>query len=86
MNGLHKEIMLCKARLADEVKEREKLLSRIDGSVTILREIIDPYDMGNCASWDVNKLRVINEDLCAAIEGIREHDEKIAALKKDLNA
>ncbi len=86
MNGLGKEIMLARARMAEEEREREKLLSRIDGAVTILREIIDPYDMDNCAAWDVNKLRVINEDLCAAIEDLRKRDEKIAALRKDLGA
>jgi hypothetical protein len=84
MSGLGKEIMLCKARLAEEEREREKKLSRVDGAVTILREIIDPYDLDNCAAWDTNKLRVINEDLCVAIENIREHDKKIAALRKDL--
>jgi len=82
--SIHREIMLHKARLADEEKEREKLLSRIDGCVTILREIIDPYDMDNCSSWDTNKLRVINEDLCLAIEDVRRKTEKIDQIRKDL--
>jgi hypothetical protein len=84
MNGLGKEIMLCKARLAEERAQREKKLSRADGCIAVLREILDPYDYDNITSWDTNKLRVINEDLCAAIEDIREHDKKIAALMKDI--
>ncbi len=84
MNGLGKEIMLCKARLSEEEREREKKLSRSDGCVAVLREILDPYDYDNIASWDVNKLRVVGEDLCRAIEEIQEHDKKITALRKDI--
>jgi hypothetical protein len=85
MNGLGKEIMLCKARLAEEKREREKKLERVDAAVTVIREIIDPYDLDNIASWDMDKFSVISQDLYATWMEIREHDRKIAVMEKDLH-
>ncbi len=85
MNGLGKEIMLCKARLAEEKSQREKKLERVDAAVTVIREIIDPYDLENISSWDMDKFKVIAEDVYATWTEIREHDRKIALMEKDLN-
>lgn len=84
MNGLGKEIMLCKARLSEEEKQRAGKLARADALVGIIREIIDPYDLDNLAAWDMDKFKVIADDFYALWSAIREHDRKIEAMKKDL--
>lgn len=84
MSDLGKEILLCRARLADKKKRLEEMELRADSYIGIIRDIIDPY-AGDFTGFDMDKAMLIMTDFHKIWKEARELKSTVEKMERDLN-
>jgi hypothetical protein len=79
-----KEIMLCKARIAEKKKRLADMELRADSYTRMVRDIIDPY-AGDFTEFDMERGKLIMDDFHAVWCEARALKAEIARMEKDLN-